>query len=295
MKMKLTLFLSLFFCSLGNFYYTQAQGIHFTDKNWKSVLETASKENKLIFVDCYTEWCQPCKEMAKEVFTQKKVGDFFNKHFVNVKMDVEKGEGVVFLNTYRVNAFPTLLFLSAKGGEILSKVGKKSEDELLKIAAAVLTSDTQEQLDTSAQKQFDLFGQKIPDFCFPDINGNMVKFSSLRGKYVYIDIWATWCRPCCSEIPYMSQLEEKFHGRNIHFVSISCDKDQKAWKKKVLDENLGGIQLNCNSVPEFMKFFGIMGIPHFLLIDPEGKIVNPQMSRPSQKITEESLKSLEGI
>ncbi|MFR5358015.1 MAG: TlpA family protein disulfide reductase [Odoribacter splanchnicus] len=91
-------------------------------------------------------------------------------------------------------------------------------------------------------------------------------------------------------MPYMGELEKKFHGKKICFVSLSCDKDLQAWKKKLRTDRMGGIQLNCGGDPAFMKFFGIQGIPHFILLDPEGKVVNPNMSRPSQEITVETLR-----
>ena len=72
------------------------------------MLEQAKKENKLIFMDCYTSWCGPCKMLAKEVFTDPDVAAFFNEKFVNAKVDMEKGEGPALKKQYGVNAFPTL-------------------------------------------------------------------------------------------------------------------------------------------------------------------------------------------
>lgn len=281
------------FCGLS--WNSQAQGIKFTAGNWKEILALAEQEKKLVFVDCYTEWCQPCKKMEKEIFPLKKVGEYFNTHFINVKMDIEKGEGPVILNMYKINAFPTLLFVNGKGEEVFRMVGSKTGKELLQVGAGALASKTVYPVNPQAEQQIRLIGKEVPDFCYKNVKGEEVKFSSLRGKYVYIDMWATWCRPCCEEIPYMSELERQFHGKNIHFVSLSCDKDQEAWKKKVGNDKMGGIQLNCGGDPEFMKFFGIRGIPHFILLDPEGKVVNPNMSRPSQEVTAETLKRLEGI
>ena len=71
----------------------QNRSIVFREGNWEKILKQAKKEKKLIFVDCYTSWCGPCKMLAKNVFTQDKVADFYNTEFVCVKMDMEKGEG----------------------------------------------------------------------------------------------------------------------------------------------------------------------------------------------------------
>ncbi len=89
--MKQVYFIIAMLCGLA--LGGQAQGIRFAEGSWKELLETAKKEGKLIFVDCYTEWCQPCKQMEQQVFPSKKVGKFYNEHFINVKMDMEKGEG----------------------------------------------------------------------------------------------------------------------------------------------------------------------------------------------------------
>lgn len=83
----------------------------------------AKAEGKMIFIDCYTSWCGPCKRMAREIFPQKVVGDFFNKTFVCLKKDMEKGEGVELQKKYSVRAFPTLLFLDESGNEVNRIVG----------------------------------------------------------------------------------------------------------------------------------------------------------------------------
>ena len=196
--MKQVYFIIAMLCGLA--LGGQAQGIRFAEGSWKELLETAKKEGKLIFVDCYTEWCQPCKQMEQQVFPSKKVGKFYNEHFINVKMDMEKGEGPVILNTYKINAFPTLLFVNGEGGEVYRIVGSKKEAELLQVGADALASKTVYPVNSQAQQQIALIGREIPDFCYRDSTGKEVKFSSFRGNYVYVDMWATWCRPCCEEI-----------------------------------------------------------------------------------------------
>ncbi|MFY0482557.1 TlpA family protein disulfide reductase [Flavobacterium sp. PLA-1-15] len=135
-----------------------------------------------------------------------------------------------------------------------------------------------------------------PSFEYLNHKGGKTKLEDLRGKFVYIDIWATWCGPCRAEIPYLKQVEEKFHNKNIEFVSISIDtqKDQEKWKKFVNEKELGGIQLfadnDWNSA--FVKQMGITGIPRFILIDPKGKIVNANADRPSSPKLIEVLEAL---
>ena len=87
-------------------------------------------------------------------------------------------------------------------------------------------------------------GDQAPTFKYLDINGKEVSLSDLKGKYVYIDVWATWCGPCQYELPHLKELEKKMHGKKIVFVSISCDKDKAAWEKMVKEQGLGGVQLH---------------------------------------------------
>ena len=128
-------------------------------------------------------------------------------------------------------------------------------------------------------------GKPAPSFSFQDVSGKTVTLADLKGKYVYIDVWATWCGPCKAEIPYLAKIEEQLHGRKIHFVSISVDKmtSYDAWKSYVLDNKLKGIQLIADNNIEsaFIKSFGISYIPRFLLIDPEGNIKDSNAKRPS--------------
>ena len=138
-------------------------------------------------------------------------------------------------------------------------------------------------------------GQPAVPFTFQDVDGKEVSLSDLKGKYVYIDVWATWCGPCKMEIPYLKKLEEKLHGRNIYFVSISCDEGKAGWLKFVKDEKLGGIQLNTGGDQSFMQAILCHGIPRFLLIDKDGNYINANMSRPSEPETLKILESLPGL
>ena len=128
-------------------------------------------------------------------------------------------------------------------------------------------------------------GTAAPSFDYENHKGGKTKLEDLRGKYVYIDVWATWCGPCRAEIPHLKKVEEKYHGKNIEFVSISVDtdKDYDKWKKFVTEKQLGGIQLfadkNWNS--DFIKAFGVDSIPRFILIGPDGKVIKADAPRPS--------------
>lgn len=135
-------------------------------------------------------------------------------------------------------------------------------------------------------------GQPSPTFNCLDIEGKEVNLTDLAGKYVYIDIWATWCRPCRAEQPYLEQLIQRYEGKDIAFVSISTDRDKKAWEKLVKTEQLQGIQLYGGRGNSFIESFVVRSIPRFILLDREGKIIEADMSRPTDPRTTELLDSL---
>ena len=108
--------------------------INFREGGFAEALEAAKSENKLVFMDCYTSWCGPCKLMASKEFVQEKAGEYFNPRFVSVKIDMEKGEGVELRKRYDVNAYPTLLVLNVKGELLCRHAGYLSVDELIDFA-----------------------------------------------------------------------------------------------------------------------------------------------------------------
>lgn len=124
-------------------------------------------------------------------------------------------------------------------------------------------------------------GDQTPNFKYKDINGKEVSLSDFAGKYVYLDVWASWCGPCKGEIPYMKEVEKKMHGKNIVFVSLSVDKDIEAWKKMVAEKEMAGVQLHNGGDRSLLDAFVIPGIPRFILIGPDAKVVDPNMIRPS--------------
>lgn len=140
-------------------------------------------------------------------------------------------------------------------------------------------------------------GQPCPDFSFQNNHGETVSLTDLmQGKFVYIDIWATWCGPCKGEMPALLKLEKEFAGKDILFVSLSIDrnKDIELWKKTIEEMGLGGIQLHLGENWDWLKIFmpASMSVPQFILLDREGKIINANMSRPSDKATAEKFKQL---
>lgn len=139
---------------------------------------------------------------------------------------------------------------------------------------------------------------------FENIDGSKTSLVDLKGKNVYIDVWATWCAPCKAEIPALKELEKDYHGKDIAFVSMSIDDDrthggswEKAkadWKAMVNDMELGGIQIYAPKgwKTKFVEAYRIKGIPRFILIDKEGNIVDPSAPRPSDDSVRSAIDAL---
>ena len=129
-------------------------------------------------------------------------------------------------------------------------------------------------------------GKPSPKFIdYENYAGGTTSLDDLKGKYVYVDVWATWCGPCKAEIPSLKRVEAQYHDKNIEFVSISIDqaRDHYKWLAMVKDKELGGIQLFADNEGNstFIKEYQIQGIPRFILIDPKGNIVDANAPRPS--------------
>lgn len=113
-------------------------GIQFENISFDEAIKKAKSSNKLIFIDAYAVWCGPCKWMSANTFTDKEVGDFFNDNFINLKIDMEKGEGPNLSRKFKVTAYPTLFFIN-KDEEIVKRVlGAKPPKEFLQIGQSVL-------------------------------------------------------------------------------------------------------------------------------------------------------------
>jgi len=128
-----------------------------------------------------------------------------------------------------------------------------------------------------------LQGQPAPDFTCMTPTGKSVSLQSLKGKIVYIDVWATWCGPCLRELPYLEKLQEETKSNDIVFVSVSIDQDKNAWETMVKSKNMKGTQLyaeNAWNAPIVANYF-IQGIPRFILIGKDGNIINSNAPRPS--------------
>ncbi len=163
--------LSAIALSIGLFAFAQ-DGIKFETTTFKETLAKAKKEKKLIFLDAYASWCGPCKLMVKNIFPLKSVGEYYNAHFVNAKLDMEKGEGLDVAKKYGVKAFPTYLFIDGDGKEIHRTLGYVEEKDFIQFAKDA--EDPSKQMSKMIQR-FEA-GEKDPTF-----------LKNLAGLVIYSD------------------------------------------------------------------------------------------------------------
>lgn len=137
-------------------------------------------------------------------------------------------------------------------------------------------------------------GSVAPDIELSDIDGKTFKLSDFKGKALYIDFWASWCKPCCEEIPYLQKVVTALgNDKDVRVISISIDEDDRSWKKRLEEENPTWPQYIATEagLKTISDEYQISSIPRFVLLDKEGKIITVNAERPSS-LTAESLREL---
>jgi len=155
MKYLLTLTLAVL-----SFQLSAQDAIAFEQQKWQAILEKAQSEDKLIFLDAYAEWCGPCKMMSKNVFTDEQVANFYNDKFINAKIDMEKGEGVELARKYKVQAYPTLLYIDGEGSIAHRAIGYRGAEQLIALGKTALDPDKRI---SSLQEEYES-GNRDPEF-----------------------------------------------------------------------------------------------------------------------------------
>lgn len=119
----------------------EMHGIKWEEGTLNQALKKAKESGKeLVFLDCYATWCGPCQYMAKSVFTTKEAGDYFNKKFVNIKIDMEKGEGINLARQFKIQGYPTFIILNSNGKELGRIVGGAQTEQFIQKIEGVLAN-----------------------------------------------------------------------------------------------------------------------------------------------------------
>ena len=294
--------------------------ISFLDRNNGKEIKKIAVDKNGIFKDSFE-----VTEGFYMLFDGKEYTQLFlkNGYDLNLKMDAKKfdesivytGKGALENNMLEQNAVEDANYdydalLASNQDVFAARVNEKKAAELLRLNNKKLDAKFVELQKMSIDRSIagltkyhdeammtkKMNGAPSPTFEYDNYNGGKTKLEDFKGKYVYIDVWATWCAPCRVEIPFLKKLEEKYHDKNIVFVSLSIDqaKDVEKWRKLIKDKELGGVQVfadkDWNS--QFVKDYNITGIPRFILIDPNGNIVKADAPRPSSPTIEAEFDAL---
>lgn len=138
-------------------------------------------------------------------------------------------------------------------------------------------------------------GMQAPEFQYPDIDSVLHSLGDFKGKYVHIDVWATWCKPCLAEQPALEELEAHYKDNpNIAFVGVSVDDDKAAWEKMVREKELQGVQLIAENgwQSKISEDYKVNGIPRFILVGTKGELIDASAKRPSSEAFKAQLKNL---
>lgn len=176
-------FLSITFCAAST---SNTGGIHFFKGSLTEAIHLAQKQNKLVFVEAYTDWCGPCRHMDKYTFTRYDLGNEYNSNFINVKVNIESLEGIAFKMQYNIMAIPDFLFFDSNGELIYRDYGQKSTSELLSMSYQVIAAANNEAIGVSPKANF-LVQQNLPSLDVPKVEDNnephIQTLSDMQTKY----------------------------------------------------------------------------------------------------------------
>jgi len=180
------LIIALLLLSLGTTGKAQNRVINFEKLTFQEALAKAKKENKNVFVDCFTTWCIPCKRMEADVFTLDSVADYYNQNFINIKVDMEKGEGPALKKTYTVEAYPSYLIVDADGKVKNKYVGGMSPKDFLANARKGLGTSEEARLNALYEK-----GDRSPEFMRNYIKHKVKVMEISKAKALNVEFMAT--------------------------------------------------------------------------------------------------------
>ncbi|MEJ5050660.1 redoxin domain-containing protein [Chryseobacterium culicis] len=203
----------------------QSAGINFQKIDLEAAKKIAAKENKLIFIDLFTTWCGPCKLMAKNTFTDPRIGEMFNKNFVNIALDAEK-EGINLAKEFKVVNYPSFLFLDPKGKLVQYDFGYYNAEQFLGVGASVLGKKMSQSGKTLDQVKGKMVGDKIDNFNAKDHLGNTFSSSKENQKLVIVFIRGQWCPYCNKYIETLQKLSPELKSKNARLVIISPEKPE---------------------------------------------------------------------
>ena len=215
-----------------------------------------------------------------------------NNSFIAIKNIIESEMTSMYNNsdTLSIEGFTDILNVRRGKFDFIKKNIKGLDPAFITMTDSLDKLQDNYYINEHETKQFlnNIIGKPSPKFeAYENYEGGTTSLEDLKDKFVFIDVWATWCGPCKAEIPFLKELENKYHNKNIEFVSISVDNlsAYEKWRAMIKNQNLGGVQLIANNSfkSNFIKEYKINAIPRFIFIDPDGNIISANAPRPSNK------------
>ena len=243
----------------------QAQGIEFFKGTWDDALELAKSEGKVIFVDAYASWCGPCKKMAKTTFVDEQVGTYYNNTFINMKLDMEKGEGLKFKSKYPVTAYPTLFWIDGSGKVVHKSIGGQLVDGLIKMGQMVANKANPVEDYVEAYEE----GNRDPEFILEYVKSlNKSGQSSLKVANEYLNTQDDLSTPFNLQFILESFYEvdsrifELFESDYAKISKLTTEKDLKQKIKRACDNTVKkGVEFEMEefvdlAVNKMQKYYG---------------------------------------
>ncbi len=227
--MKNTILLILLFISS----LATAQ-IEFTKDNWQTALANAKEQNRYIFVDAYTTWCGPCKMMDRDVFSQASVGDFYNANFINVKLDMERGDGPAVARQFGVYAYPTYLFISPEGELVHRSAGVQAPERFIELGKAGLDPKRQWTRLSAIYNKGDRSPELLKNYTVASFEtGNRI-YSKLAEKY--LDTQSDWTT--YENMEFLLKYADDFDEKPMEYVLNNREIFNNAFGKELVDKQL---------------------------------------------------------
>lgn len=209
---------------------------------------------------------------------EKASGESFPEKIMNLRENMDSGKLRDAIENRMINSF------------VNQNKGKTDSKEIIAVLDTIANDNPRykEWVEMiSGYRSFIEPGDEVPDDILYDLEGNKIRLSDFKGKYLFIDFWASWCTYCIRELPALHKIQNDFSDKDIQFIGISLDADPENWKKAVEKYNLANNQYIV-STPEFAQKLELNTIPRYMLYDPNGRLINGTSPRPSnyEKLSE---------
>ena len=223
-------------------------GINFSHQSWSEVVAKAKAENKLIFIDFYTQWCGPCLNMAQNVFTLPAIGAYYNSHFVCAKIDAENGEGVTLAKKYGIYSYPTYIFVDPSSEEAVHRSSsRQSPEQFLQTGESALNPQKRSFYLDEQYKNGNRERQLLKDYIMyknsiyarNDVNKAFGELIQSGAKLSDKDVWAifnTFCQAFGKKAVDEKLAKETTYG-NLKDIESLCNFDGKDFNCKLIRIN----------------------------------------------------------